>query len=42
VGENFVEKTLENKKIKFCSDGCAKAYEEIRHKREELKGRNFS
>lgn len=37
IEEKFVEKKVGKKEIKFCSDGCAKAYEEIRHKREELK-----
>ncbi|MBC7091834.1 MAG: hypothetical protein H5T50_08020 [Nitrososphaeria archaeon] len=43
IEEKFVEKKVGDKEIKFCTDGCAKAYEEIRHKREEVKpgGKNF-
>lgn len=34
--KEHVEKKVEDKRLKFCSNGCAKAYEEIQPKREEL------
>lgn len=37
IGKEHVEKEVKNKTLKFCSDGCARAYEEIKLKREELK-----
>jgi len=35
--EKAVEKEINKKNYKFCSDTCAKAYKEIKKKREEVK-----
>ncbi|MEM2153569.1 MAG: hypothetical protein QXG36_06020 [Nitrososphaeria archaeon] len=39
LDKEHVEKKVERETIKFCSNGCAKAYEEIGPKREELESK---